>query len=98
MVFRIDERGVALAFDFGLVMGSSKGARRELSHHLSPAQVNPRQGKIPKRTDAASSCHSNAPIRPESQSFLSKIVALPGTIFERLWSFLTRPGVAFSSC
>ena len=25
LVFRFDERGVALAFDFGLVMGSSEG-------------------------------------------------------------------------
>jgi hypothetical protein len=33
------------------------------------------QGQIPKRASAAPSHLSNAPIKPESQSFLSKIVA-----------------------
>jgi hypothetical protein len=39
-----------------------------------PGQVTG-QGQIPKRASAAPSHHSNAPIKPESQSFLSKIVA-----------------------
>jgi hypothetical protein len=39
-----------------------------------PRQIT-RQGQTPKRALAAPSHHSNAPITPESQSFLSKIVA-----------------------
>src|SRR5258706_7290068 len=50
-------------------------ARRHPSHHLSPARQIARQGKTPKRALAAPSHHSNAPIKPESQSILSKIVA-----------------------
>ena len=42
----------------------------------APPRQNPRQGKTPKRAFATSSHHSNAPIKPESQSNLSKIVAL----------------------
>src|SRR5258708_11976209 len=39
-----------------------------------PAQI-PRQGQTQKRASAAPSHRSNAPIRKESQSILSKIVA-----------------------
>jgi hypothetical protein len=49
--------------------------RRHPPHHLSPARQIARRGKIPKPASAAPSHHSNAPIRPESQSILSKIVA-----------------------
>jgi hypothetical protein len=74
-VFRVVERATALVLDLALVMGSSKFMRRHPSHYLSPARANPRQGKTPKPAAAAPSHHSNAPNKPESQSFLSKIVA-----------------------
>jgi hypothetical protein len=57
-------------------MGSSEVMRRHPPHHLSPARAKPRQGKTPKRAFATSSHHSNAPIKPVSQSDLSKIIAL----------------------
>jgi hypothetical protein len=44
--------------------------RRHPPHHLSPARAITRQGQIPKRALAAPSHHSNAPIKPESQSIL----------------------------
>jgi len=50
--------------------------RRHPPHHLSPARAKPRRGKTPKRAFATSSHRSNAPIKPISQSILSKIVAL----------------------
>jgi hypothetical protein len=76
LVFREAERVTTLAFDLGLVMGSSEVARRHPPHHLSPAKENTRQGKTPKRASAAPSHHGNAPIKHQSQSILSKIVAL----------------------
>ena len=75
-IFREAERVATLAFDVGLVMGSSEVARRHPPHHLSPAKENTRQGKTPKRPSAAPSHNSNAPIKHQSQSILSKIVAL----------------------
>ena len=76
LVFRVDERVAALLFDLGLVMGSSEGCA---TPSVAPPQPRPgrtpRQGKTPKRALGAPSHHSNAPIKPESQSFLSKIVA-----------------------
>src|SRR6266851_4061023 len=54
---------------------SSEVMRRHPPHHLSPAQAITRQGQTPKRALAAPSYDSNAPIKPESQSILSKIVA-----------------------
>src|SRR5260370_32777232 len=51
-------------------------ARRHPPHHLSPARVNHPAGQDPEAASAAPSHHSNAPIKPESQSNLSKIVAL----------------------
>jgi hypothetical protein len=74
--FREAERVAALVVDLGLVMGSSEV-------HATPSAAPPQprpgkftgQGQIPKRASAAPSHHSNAPIKPESQSFLSKIVA-----------------------
>ena len=69
------ERLAALAVDLGLVMGSS-----EVHATPSAAPPQPRPGKLPGRArpsarQAAPSHHSNAPITPESQSFLSEIVA-----------------------
>ena len=70
------ERVAALAVDLGLVMGSSEA---HATPSAAPPQPRPgqitRQGQTPKRASAAPSHHSNAPITPESQSFLSKIVA-----------------------
>jgi len=74
-VFRV-ERVAAFALDLGLLMGSS-----EVHATLSAAPLQPRpgksarQGRTPKLASAASSHHSNAPIKPESQSILSKIIA-----------------------
>src|SRR5947207_5530824 len=73
LVTRAAERVEALDFDLDLVMGSSEVMRRHPPHHLSPARAKPRQGKTPKRAFATSSYHSNSPIRPVSQSNLSKI-------------------------
>src|ERR1700730_18517678 len=51
LVVRAAERVEALDLDLDLdfVMGSSEVMRRHPPHHLSPARVNPWQGKIPKR-------------------------------------------------
>src|SRR5260370_16039473 len=76
LVVRAAERVEALDFDLDFVMGSSEVMRRHPPHHLSPARAKPRQGKTPKRASAAPSHHSNAPIKPVSQSNLSKIIAL----------------------
>src|SRR5258706_8308042 len=78
LVVRGALRVEALDFDWDLdfVMGSSEVMRRRPPHHLSPAQAKPRQGKTPNRAFATSSHHSNAPIKPISQSNLSKIIAL----------------------
>jgi hypothetical protein len=73
LVVRAAERVEALDFDF--VMGSLKSCdaiRRTTS--APPGQI-ARQGRIPKAVSTAASHHSNAPIEPESQSILSKIVA-----------------------
>jgi len=75
LVFRAAERVAALGFDFALVMGSS-----EVYATPSAAPPQPRPGKTPGRADpearsAAPSHHSNALIKHESQSILSKIVA-----------------------
>jgi hypothetical protein len=77
-VFRAVERAWVAAFGLvlGLVMGSSEV-------HAAPyaASLQPRPGNSPGRADpepllSRPSHHSNAPIKPESQSILSKIVAL----------------------
>jgi hypothetical protein len=86
LVTRAAERVEALDFDLDLVMGSSEVMRRHPPHHLSPARAKPRQGKTPKRAFAPSSHHSNAPIRPVSQSNLSKIIALLTAIMASLRS------------
>src|SRR5258705_4583903 len=64
-----------LDLDLDFDMGSSEVMRRHSPHHLSPARAKPRQGKTPKCAFATSSHHSNAPIKTESQSILSKIIA-----------------------
>jgi hypothetical protein len=77
-VFRDVKRAAAFGLDLGLVMGSS-----EVRAAPSAAPPQPRLGKSPGRAGprsvralAASSHRSNAPIKPKSQSILSKIVAL----------------------
>src|SRR5260370_28601815 len=77
LAFRAGKRAAAFGLDLGLVMGSS-----EVHAAPSAAPPQPRLGKtpgrarIPRRAPVAPSHHSNAPIRQESQSILSKIVAL----------------------
>ena len=53
-----------------------KFMRRHPPHHLSPARANHPAGQDPEARLSRPSHHSNAPIKPESQSILSKIVAL----------------------
>src|SRR5258705_8431559 len=74
-VFRAGEWAARFGLVFGLVMASSEVMRRRSPHHLSPAQAITRQGQTPKRALAAPSFVSNAPIKTESQSILSKIIA-----------------------
>ena len=50
--------------------------RRHPPHHLSPARANHPAGQDPGARLSLPSHHSNAPIKPESQSILSKIIAL----------------------
>ena len=50
--------------------------RRHPPHHLNPTEQATRQGRTLQRASAAPSHYSNAPNKPESQSILSKIVAL----------------------
>ena len=64
--------GRALGLDLGLVMGSSEVVRRHPPHHLSPAGQISRRGRDPEARLGRPSRHSNAPIKPESQSILSK--------------------------
>jgi hypothetical protein len=75
-VFREAGRLAVFGLDLGLLMGSSEVCA---TPSAAPPRPRPgksaRQGRTPKRAAAASSHHSNAPIRPESQSILSKIVA-----------------------
>src|SRR5664280_1021431 len=68
---------------FGRLSGSQPSAwfwlkfkRRNPPHHLSPARANHPAGQDPEARLSRPSHHSNAPIKPESQSILSKIVAL----------------------
>ena len=49
--------------------------RRHPPHHLSPARANHPAGQDPGARLSLPSHHSNAPIKPKSQSILSKIVA-----------------------
>ena len=56
--------------------------RRHPPHHLSPARANHPAGQDPEARLSRPSHHSNAPISPESQSILSKIVALTPSVAE----------------
>src|ERR1700682_2471996 len=53
-----------------------KFLRRHPPHHLSPARAIHPAGQDPEAHLSRPSHHSNAPIKPEGQSILSKIVAL----------------------
>jgi hypothetical protein len=76
LVFRVDERVAAFVFDLGLVMGSSEVYATVVRRTtLAPPGQNTPAGQDPKRALGAPSHHSNAPIKRESQSFLSKIAA-----------------------
>ena len=63
-----------LDFDLDFVMGSSEVMRRHPPHHLSPARVNPWQGKIPKRGHSRSkspqkrSNQARKPVKSEQDS------------------------------
>src|SRR3981189_1584782 len=74
-VFR-GERMAALGFDLVLLMGSSEV---HATPSAAPPQPRPdksaRQGRTPKRPPPLQVHHSNPPIKPESQSILSKIIA-----------------------
>jgi hypothetical protein len=74
LVVRGAERVEVLDFDLDFVMGSSEVVRRHPPHHLGPARANHPAGQDPRASTAASH-HSNAPIKLQSQSILSKIVA-----------------------
>jgi hypothetical protein len=50
--------------------------RRHPPHHLSPARAKHPAGQNPEARLGRPSHHSNAPIKLESQSILTKIVAL----------------------
>jgi hypothetical protein len=69
------ERVAALAVDLGLVMGSSEVHATPSAAPPQPRPASYRAGPDPDARPAAPSHHSNASITPESQSFLSKIVA-----------------------
>src|SRR4029077_13730057 len=75
-VFLEADRVPALGFDLELVMGSSEGCATPFGRTTSAP---PRQTAGRARSRSAPqplpSPHSNAPIKPESQSILSKIVA-----------------------
>src|ERR1700682_4067014 len=75
-VFWAIERVAAFGLVLGLAMGSSEVCATPSAGTTSapPGQIT-RQGQTPKRALAAPSHHSNAPIKPKSQSILSKIVA-----------------------
>src|SRR5260370_10503411 len=55
---------------------SGVATRRHPPHHLSTARANPTAGQDPEARLSRPSHHSNAPIKHESKSILSKIVAL----------------------
>jgi hypothetical protein len=83
-VLRAVDRAVAFDFDLGLVMRSSEVCA---TPSAAPPKPRPskitRQGRTPKPASAGPGHHSNAPIQHESQSILSKIVALMGRIVMR---------------
>src|SRR5467141_1208756 len=75
--FRAAERFAAFGLVLGLVIGSSEVYAAPSAAPPQPRLGNfTRQGRTLKRALAPPSHHSNAPIKPESQSILSKIIAL----------------------
>ena len=74
-VFRGAGRMPALGLDLGLVMGSSEVCATLTAAPPQPHLGNRRQGKDPEARLGPPGRSSNAPIKPESQSILSKIVA-----------------------
>ena len=73
LVDRELERTAAFGLDLGLVMGSSEVRATPTAAPPQPRQANYPAGHDPKgRLDRHPSRHSNAPIKDESQSFLSK--------------------------
>jgi hypothetical protein len=78
LLIRAAERVEALDLDFDLdfVMGSSEVMRRHPPHHLSPARAKPGRARPRSAHSPLQSHHSNAPIKPVSQSNPSNIIAL----------------------
>jgi hypothetical protein len=74
-VLRAVERVAVFGLDLNLVIGSSEIHATPSAAPPQPRPVNHPAGQDPEAASAAPSHHSNAPIRPESQSILSKIVA-----------------------
>jgi hypothetical protein len=72
-VFRAVGRVVAFGLDLGLSWDPQKLVRRYPPHHLGPARTKRPAGQDPEGRLSRPSHHSNAPIKPESQSILSKI-------------------------
>jgi hypothetical protein len=100
-VFRAVPRAAVFGLDLGVVMGSSEFMRRHPPHRLSPARANYPAGQDPETASAAPSPHSNAPFDTESQSFLSKKVALMQWIVTRRgknWSGNRKKKVARDAC
>jgi hypothetical protein len=73
--------------------------RRHPPHHLSPARAIHPAGQDPEAHLSRPSHHSNAPIKPEGQSILSKIVALTPSkgSFGKSFSASTALGTVFQS-
>jgi hypothetical protein len=83
LVVRAALRVEALDLDLDFVMGSSEVMRRHPPHHLSPARANPGRARPRSAHSLLQSQHSNAPIKPVSQSNLSKIIALLAVMVSR---------------
>src|SRR5260370_25862282 len=86
-IFRAVERVVAFGLVLGLVMGSSEVHAIRRTTSAPPRQIT-RQGRTLKRALAAPSRHSNAPLKPASQSILSNLVTLTPkeAQFSHTWS------------
>src|SRR5882757_9436291 len=73
--------------------------RRHPPHHLSPARANHTAGQDPGARLSLPSHHSNAPIKPESQSILSKIVAhFPQSLKAKHSGETARIAAEFADC
>jgi hypothetical protein len=67
------------ALNIDIICANSSQAKGRVER----AKGEPPAGQDPKRVSAAPSPHSNAPIKPESQSILSKIIALMQQVVTR---------------